>query len=66
MLRQEIDKKMNETKESIRAVLQRLHNETGLIPIEINFKSLNTQTGKQYNEKVNAIVIRHVEITANF
>jgi len=66
MKRQEVDKKMQKAKDSIQVILQRLHNETGLIPIEINFKSLNTQTGKQYNEKVNAIVIRHVEITANF
>jgi len=65
MKRQEINEKMQETKESIQMALQRLHNETGLIPVKINFKSLKMQTGDQYIKKVSTILIVDVEITAN-
>jgi len=63
-LKDQIDKKVKEAENKVAEALQKLHNETGLIPTQINFDVLDVRTVEQYG-KENAVIISNVEVLAN-
>jgi hypothetical protein len=63
-LRDQVHLEVRKAEETIKAALQKLHDDTGLIPVEVYFKPIYVSTFEQYG-KEKAIMISCVDIRAN-
>jgi len=64
MIRDELEKAVTTAQNSIAAILQKFHNETGMIPVEINFQPLDVRTMEDFG-KSKRVIISNVELRAN-
>ena len=63
-LRSELNHHVGIAQTSIKDALQKLHDDTGLIPISVDFDAIDVRTFEQH-EKEKAILIASVDIRAN-
>lgn len=64
MLKDQIDSEVKKAEESIQKALQDLHESIGLIPVSVNFDSVDIRTMEEYG-KHKRVLISNVEVIAN-